>query len=93
LRAGRKQEGTGLRVGRGRGDVEALASSTRAAYSDSPAFADRLLGARNRRWAPKLEGYLKSRQTYFVVVGAAHLGGRDGLLALMRARNYKVEQL
>jgi uncharacterized protein YbaP (TraB family) len=76
-----------------RGDVEALASSTRAAYSDFPAFADRLLGARNRRWAPKLEGYLKSGQTYFVVVGAAHLGGSDGLLALMRARNCKVEQL
>jgi uncharacterized protein len=76
-----------------RGDVEELASSTHAAYSDFPAFGDRLLGARNRRWAPKLEGYLKSGQTYFVVVGAAHLGGSDGLLALMRARNCKVEQL
>jgi uncharacterized protein YbaP (TraB family) len=76
-----------------RGDVEALARSTRAAYSDFPAFGDRLLGARNRRWLPKLEGYLKSGQTYFVVVGAAHLGGSDGLLALMRARNCKVEQL
>jgi uncharacterized protein YbaP (TraB family) len=76
-----------------RGDVEALASSTHAAYSDFPAFGDRLLGGRNRRWAPKLEGFLKSGQTYFVVVGAAHLGGSDGLLALMRARNCKVEQL
>lgn len=76
-----------------RGDVEALASSTHSAYSDFPEFGDRLLGARNRRWAPKLEGFLKSGQTYFVVVGAAHLGGSDGLLALMRARNCKVEQL
>ena len=76
-----------------RGDVDALASSTRAAYSDFPAFGERLLGARNRRWAPKLESYLKSGQTYFVVVGAAHLGGSDGLLALMRARSCKVEQL
>jgi uncharacterized protein len=76
-----------------RGDVEELARSTRAAYSDFPAFADRLLGGRNRRWAPKLESFLKSGQTYFVVVGAAHLGGSDGLLALMRARNCKVEQL
>ena len=76
-----------------RGDVDTLASSTHAAYSDFPAFGDRILGMRNRRWAPKLEGYLKSGQTYFVVVGAAHLGGSDGLLALMRARNCKVEQL
>ena len=75
------------------GDVETLARTTHAAYADFPAFGDRLLGARNRRWVPKLEGYLKSGQTYFVVVGAAHLGGGDGLLSLLRARNCKVEQL
>lgn len=76
-----------------RGDVETLARSTHAAYADFPAFADRLLGARNRRWVPKVENYLKSGQTYFIVVGAAHLGGGDGLLAMLRARNCKLEQL
>ena len=76
-----------------RGDIEALARSTRDAYRDFPAFGERILGARNRRWAPKLEGYLKSGQTYFAVVGAAHLGGADGLLALLRARGCKVEQI
>lgn len=76
-----------------RGDVEALARSTRDAYQDFPAFGERILGARNRRWLPKLESYLKSGQTYFVVVGAAHLGGADGLLALLRARGCKVEQV
>jgi len=76
-----------------RGDVETLARSTRAAYADFPAFADRVLGARNRRWVPKIENYLKSGQTYFIVVGAAHLGGGDGLLAMLRARNCKLEQL
>ena len=76
-----------------RGDVETLARSTRDAYRDFPAFGERILGARNRRWAPKLESYLKSGQTYFVVVGAAHLGGGDGLLALLRARGCKVEQV
>lgn len=76
-----------------RGDIEALARSTRDAYREFPAFGERILGARNRRWAPKLEGYLKSGQTYFVVVGAAHLGGADGLLALLRARGCKVEQV
>ncbi|MEY2520325.1 MAG: uncharacterized protein QOF24_2084 [Verrucomicrobiota bacterium] len=76
-----------------RGDVESLSRSLHAAYVDFPLFADRMLGARNRRWVPKLEGYLRSGQTYFVVVGAAHLGGGDGLLALLRARNCKVEQL
>jgi len=28
-----------------------------------------------------------------VVVGAGHLGGPNGLLALLRARGYKIEQL
>ena len=74
-----------------RGDVDGLARSTRDAYKDFPAFGDRILGARNRRWAPKIEGYLKSGQTHFVLVGAAHLGGADGLLALLRARGCKVE--
>ena len=76
-----------------RGDVEALARITHESYRDFAAFGDRLLGVRNHSWMPKLEGYLKSGQTYLVVVGAAHLGGSDGLLALFRARNYKVEQL
>jgi uncharacterized protein YbaP (TraB family) len=76
-----------------RGDVDELARTTRAAYQEFPAFGERILGARNRNWMPKLESYLKSGQTYFVVVGAAHLGGGDGLLAMLRARNYKVERL
>lgn len=76
-----------------RGDVDTLARGTHSAYADFPAFADRLLGQRNQRWMPKLEGFLKGGQTYFVVVGAAHLGGGDGLLALLRARNFKLEQL
>jgi hypothetical protein len=76
-----------------RGDVETLARSTHAAYADFPAFGDRLLSARNRRWLPKLEGFVKSGRTYFVVVGAAHLGGNDGLLALLRGRGFRVEQI
>jgi len=76
-----------------RGDIEWLTRSTLAVYADFPGFGDRLLGQRNRRWIPKLEGFLKSGQTYFVLVGAAHLGGGDGLISLLRASNCKVEQL
>ena len=62
-------------------------------FNDFPAMADRLLSDRNRRWIPKLEGYLQSGQTYFVVAGAAHMGGPEGVLALLRERGYKIEQL
>jgi uncharacterized protein YbaP (TraB family) len=75
-----------------RGDADALARVMRVAYQDFPAFADRLLNQRNRRWIPKIEGYLKSGQTHFVVAGAGHMGGSEGIVPLLRARGYTVEQ-
>jgi uncharacterized protein YbaP (TraB family) len=76
-----------------RGEVDTLARLTREAYHDFPSFGDRLLSARNRNWLPKIENFLRSGQTYFVVVGAAHLGGSEGLLSMLRARGYRTEQL
>lgn len=76
-----------------RGDAETLARSMQDAFADFPAMGERLLGARNRRWVPKIEGYLRSGQTYFVVAGAAHMGGPDGLVALLKSRGHTVEQL
>lgn len=76
-----------------RGDAEAVWRSTRDSYKDFPALGDRLLGARNRNWIPKIEGYVRSGRVYFVVVGAAHMGGPDGLLSSLKARGYKIEQL
>ncbi|MBV9617932.1 MAG: TraB/GumN family protein [Verrucomicrobia bacterium] len=76
-----------------RGDTELLARKTRESFNDFPFMADRLLDARNRNWIPKIEDYLRSGQTYFVVVGAAHMGGPNGLLSLLGSRGYKIQQL
>jgi uncharacterized protein YbaP (TraB family) len=76
-----------------RGDADMLARITNDSFRDFPSFGDRLLGGRNRNWVPKIEAYLRSGQTYFVVVGAAHIGGPGGLLALLRGRGYQIEQL
>jgi len=76
-----------------RGDADFMTKTMRDAYHDFPALADRLLSNRNRNWIPRIEGYIKSGKTYFVVAGAAHMGGNDGVPALLRARGYKVEQL
>ena len=75
-----------------RGDADTLTRLLHAAYQDFPAFADRIVTARNHRWIPKIESYIKSGQTYFVVAGAGHMGGSEGVVALLRARGYKVEQ-
>lgn len=75
------------------GDAELLARKTREAYNDIPFMAGRLLDERNRNWVPEIDNYLRSGQTYFVVVGAAHMGGPNGLLSLLGTRGYKIEQL
>ena len=74
------------------GDADALVRSMRDAFQEFPAFMDRIITARNRRWIPKIEGFLKSGQTHFVVAGAGHMGGSEGVVALLRARGYTVEQ-
>ena len=48
---------------------------------------------RNRNWMPKIEGYLHSGKIYFAVAGAAHMGGSNGLVTLLRNRGYQIEQL
>jgi len=61
--------------------------------SGFPSLARRLIDVRNQNWLPKIDSYLRGGQTYFVVVGAGHIGGPTGLLALLKTRGCKVEQL
>jgi len=76
-----------------RGDADAITREFHESFRDFPSLGERLLDARNRNWVPRIESYLRSGQTYFVVVGAAHLGGANGLLSLLRARGCNAEQL
>jgi len=76
-----------------RGDADTLERKEHDAFADFPAFRERIIDARNRNWIPKIERYLRSGHTYFVIAGAAHMGGPNGVVALLRARGYQVEQL
>jgi uncharacterized protein len=58
-----------------------------------PQMYQRLLVDRNRNWIPKIEALFARRGRAFVVVGAAHLVGADGLISMLRARGYTVEQM
>ena len=58
-----------------------------------PAMYQRLLVERNRNWLPKLEALFGRPGHAFVVVGAAHLVGPDGLLQMLKAKGYTVEQM
>jgi uncharacterized protein YbaP (TraB family) len=52
----------------------------------------RLLVERNKNWMPKLEALFSRKRPAFVVVGAAHLVGPDGLLTMLKAKGYTLEQ-
>jgi uncharacterized protein len=58
-----------------------------------PVMYKRLLVDRNKSWMPQLEALFSRRGHAFIVVGAAHLVGPDGLLALLKAKGYAVEQM
>jgi len=58
---------------------------------DSPAFYQSLVLDRNRRWIPRIESCLATGSC-FVVVGAAHMVGSDGLIAMLRQKGYKITQ-
>jgi len=76
-----------------RGDAETLHRVLVDSFQDFPSLARRLVDVRNQNWLPKIDGYLRSGKTCFVVVGAGHTGGSNGLLALLKARGCKIEQL
>jgi uncharacterized protein YbaP (TraB family) len=58
---------------------------------DSPAVYQAMLVERNRRWMPALSECF-ARERCFVVVGAAHLAGPDGLVAAFAGRGYTLTQ-
>lgn len=57
----------------------------------SPALYERLVAARNRRWAEQIERLLKTPEHAFIVVGVGHLVGPDSVPALLRRRGLSVE--
>lgn len=53
-------------------------------------YNDLLLVNRNRKWIPVMEKMMQDKATFFAV-GAGHLGGGQGVIALLRAAGYTVE--
>jgi len=49
-----------------------------------------LLHDRNATWIPKLETIFDPPGLHFVMFGAAHLLGDDGVVALLRGRGWQV---
>ncbi|HUS25345.1 MAG TPA: TraB/GumN family protein [Candidatus Binatia bacterium] len=68
------------------GDLAAVQKEMDALHAKYPEVYARLLADRNKAWLPKLAELFGGESPQFVVVGAAHLPGPDGLLAALRAQ-------
>jgi len=71
-------------------DVEGLLKMSKASKFGMEEFEDLLLTSRNQRWIPLMAQQATSKSTFFAV-GAAHLGGPNGVLALLRQQGYQVK--
>lgn len=60
--------------------------------SDYPQIYKELLVNRNNAWLPKIEAMLNTPEREFVLVGALHLAGPEGVLRQLQERGYIVEQ-
>lgn len=64
---------------------------------NDPAFKEIkevLFDKRNIKMAGKIEGYLESPGTHFVIVGAGHIVGENGIISLLSAKKiYSIKQM
>jgi uncharacterized protein len=61
--------------------------------AEQPKLYDRLMVGRTRKWLPLIDAPQKPPRTQFILVGAGHLVGPDGLVEELRKKGYKVEKL
>ena len=76
------------------GDLRALEEIAATPLRDDfPEIYQALLVNRNNAWMPQIEAMSKTAEVEFVLVGALHLVGSDGLLAMLSSRGYRITQL
>jgi hypothetical protein len=76
-----------------KGDVGSLEEWLLAGMREYPEVHEKIIVERNRRWLPQIEKMIAQGENTMVVVGAAHLVGREGVIELLKQRGYTVEQL
>jgi len=60
---------------------------------DFPSLYQTLLVKRNKEWFSELVKMIKTDDIEFMLVGALHMAGDDGLISMLSKAGYKIEQL
>lgn len=58
---------------------------------ETPEIYQQLLVARNQSWLPKIEAMFATPELELILVGSLHLSSKDGLLAQLKKRGYKIK--
>ena len=76
------------------GDIEGLDSTMIAELRDQfPDVYTSLISDRNNNWMPDIEAMFQTDEVEFVLVGAGHMGGPDGLLQQLASKGYTITQI
>ncbi|SPD71863.1 GumN family protein [uncultured Desulfobacterium sp.] len=75
------------------GDIKALEQVIFKSFKDFPLIYKALIINRNIAWAAKITKLLEKDDNHMVIVGAAHLAGKDGVVELLKKKGFDVEQL
>lgn len=76
------------------GDEATLEALTVAEVREKfPSVYQTLFADRNHAWLPAIEDYLSTPQKELILVGAGHLVGDDGLLAMLNRRGYRIRKV
>ncbi|HXV79892.1 MAG TPA: TraB/GumN family protein [Candidatus Binatia bacterium] len=75
------------------GNVKSLEALLLRGMREYPAVHQKIIVDRNRRWLPEIERMIEQGESILIVVGAGHLVGKDGVVELLKARGYTVEQM
>ena len=75
-----------------KGDDYRLTTLLLAGMQEYPDLYENVLVERNRRWVTDIEKLVQQGSGAMVVVGAAHLVGKDSVVEMLKAKGYSVEQ-
>ncbi len=75
------------------GDEAALDKLMVDGMRELPELYQVLLVNRNHNWVPRIKVLLNTSGQHFVAVGAAHLVGKDSVIAMLEAEGYSAERV
>lgn len=61
-------------------------------YPESKPFFDKMFTERNLTMTDKVKGYLEEDSAVFVIVGAGHLIGEQGIVSLLKEAGFKIQR-